>query len=86
MAYMCPKCGGALARASGSAARYGGGLVGVMLQAAFAGLTCAKCGDISKNELSSDDRSTMMRNSALLVVGAVVLFVAVIGLVIGINS
>ena len=85
MAYMCPRCGGALARSAGSAARYGGGLVGVMLQAAFAGLSCAACGPIEKNELSSEDRSTMLRNSALLVVGALVLLVAVIGFVVSVH-
>ena len=86
MSYQCPKCGGVASRAHSSTAQHAAGLVGALIYMAFAGLSCAKCGKLQRSEFSDEDRSTMARNSVLLVVGALVLLVACIGLIVAINS
>jgi predicted RNA-binding Zn-ribbon protein involved in translation (DUF1610 family) len=86
MAYACPKCGAPVQRGSSATAQHAAGLVGALLYAAFAGFVCAKCGKLERSAFPPEVQSQMTRNSALMAVGAVVLFVAVIGLVVAINS
>jgi hypothetical protein len=62
------------------------GLVGALIGAAVAGFACAKCGKIEKSELPADVRSTMARNSVLMVVAALVVLAAAIGLMVAVNS
>ena len=85
MSYACPKCGGPAQRGSNSAAGHAGGLVGMLLYAAFAGFNCGKCGKIERSSFSPEVRSQMMRNSALMAVGAAILLVAVIALLAVLN-
>lgn len=76
--YQCPKCGGPVQRKDNVAAGATGGLVGVMLAAAFAGFDCAKCGPIARGDFPEEVRSKMMMKSVGLGIGALVLLVAVI--------
>ncbi len=85
MAYACPKCGGAVSRQHNSGVQQAGGLVGALIFAALASLTCAKCGKLAKTDFSAQDRATMTRNSALMVVGALVLFGVCIGAIVALN-
>jgi hypothetical protein len=85
MAYKCPKCGGVASRSHSGNAQAAAGLVGALIYMAFAGLSCAKCGKLARSEFSADDRGTMARNSALMVVGALVLLAACIGLIAAVN-
>ncbi len=86
MAYKCPKCGGEASRSHSGTAQAAAGLVGALIYMAFAGISCASCGKLQRSDFSDEDRATMTRNSVLLVVGALVLLVACIGLVIAIND
>ena len=86
MSYACPKCGGPAQRGSSSAAGHAGGLVGMLLYAAFAGFNCAKCGKLERSSFPPEVQSQMTRNSALMGVGALVLLVAVLGLLAALNS
>lgn len=86
MAYACPKCSGPVQRGSSSVAQHAGGLVGALLFAAFASFECAKCGKLAKSSFTPEAQSQMTRNSVLMGVGAVVLLVAVAGLLAALNS
>lgn len=85
MAYKCPKCGGVASRSHSGTAQAAAGLVGALVYMAFAGLSCMKCGKLQRSEFSEDDRGTMARNSVLLVVGALVLLAACIGLIVALD-
>jgi len=85
MSYACPKCGGPAQRGSSSAAGHAGGLVGMLLYAAFAGFNCNKCGKLERASFPPEVQSQMTRNSALMGVGALVLLVAVLALIAAIN-
>jgi len=85
MAYACPKCGGAVTRNDSSAAGSVGGLVGALLAIAFAGFHCAKCGPIARADFPDEVRGQLLRNSLLLVVGALVVLVAAIAVVVALN-
>ena len=85
MAYSCPKCGGAVTRTQSGTAQALGGVVGLLIYSAFAGLSCAKCGTIEKKEFSAGDRATMLRNSVLMAIGGVVLLVVVLAILAAIN-
>lgn len=77
MAYQCPTCGGPVERGSGRVAQQAAGLVGLLIYSAFAGFHCAKCGKVERSQFPPEVRSKMVRNSVLMVVGALVLLVAV---------
>ena len=79
MAYQCPRCGDAVSRGSSSTAQMAGGIVGALLAAAFGSFACKKCGKIPRNEFPDEVRNRMLLGSLGFVVGAVVLFVVVIG-------
>jgi hypothetical protein len=57
----------------------------MLLYAAFAGFSCAKCGAIERASFPPEVRSKMMMNSALMVVGAIVLLIAVVALLVALN-
>jgi hypothetical protein len=63
-----------------------GGLVGALFYAAFGSFQCEGCGKIPGNEFPAEDRSKMRVGSLMLVGGAIVLFAAVVGVLIAINS
>ena len=86
MSYACPKCGGPAERGTSSAAGHAGGVVGMLLYAAFAGFNCGKCGKLERSAFPDEVRSQMTRNSAMLGVGALVLLAAVIALLAAMNS
>ena len=86
MSYACPKCGGPAQRGSSSTAGHAGGVVGMLLYAAFAGFNCGKCGKLERSAFPDEVRSQMTRNSAMLGVGALVLLAAVIALLAAMNS
>jgi hypothetical protein len=85
MAFACPKCGGEVSRQHSAGVQQAGGLVGALIFAALASLTCAKCGKLARSDFSPADRAVMNRNSALMVGGAVLLFGVVIAIVVGVN-
>ncbi|MHC4916333.1 MAG: hypothetical protein ACYTGB_12660 [Planctomycetota bacterium] len=78
MAYKCPRCGEPVSRSSNRAAGLGGGLVGILLAAAFGALQCQKCGKIPKKEFPPEDRKKMMMGSVIMVVVALVLLAIVV--------
>jgi hypothetical protein len=84
--YKCPRCQEPVRRGDAGAASRHFGLVGALIGMAAAGFECAKCGAIPKNEFPPDVRSEMARGSTFMVIGAVVVFGAVIALLIAINS
>ena len=86
MAYQCPRCGDPVSCAHRSGCLFGGGVVGALLAAAFAPMTCRKCGDIPSHEFPPEDRSRMTMSTVGLAVGAVVVLVAVIVLVALLNA
>lgn len=86
MTYMCPRCGKAADRKAGNAWYFGGGVVGALLASAFAGMTCATCGDLSRSEFPPEVRKKLMIGSVCMIGGAVVLLIAVVALVIWIRS
>lgn len=85
MAYNCPRCGEQVQRKSSIVAGATGGVVGALLGAAFGGFECASCGKIPRKEFSPEVRNKMLLNSVLMVVGAVVLFIVVIGVIIALQ-
>jgi hypothetical protein len=85
MSYACPKCGGPAQRGSSSVAGHAGGVVGMLLYAAFAGFNCARCGKLERASFPPEVQSKMTMNSVLMGVGAAVLLVAVLALVAAIN-
>ena len=50
-----------------------------------AGFQCAKCGKIERSKFPPEVRSKMMMTSALMVVGAIALIVAVVGVLVALN-
>lgn len=58
----------------------------MLLYAAFAGFSCGKCGKLERSAFPPEVQSKMLLNSALLGVGALVLLVAVLGLLAALNS
>lgn len=85
MAYQCPTCGGPAERGSGRVAQQAAGLVGLLVHAAFAGYSCAKCGKIAKAQFPPEVQATMTRNSILLVLGAVALLGLVVVVLVALN-
>jgi hypothetical protein len=84
MAYKCPQCGKDVQRGSGG---FGpGGLVGMLIMAAFAGFHCPECGKIPRKDFPPEVRSQMFLGSVGLIVGAIVMFVLVIVLLVLISS
>ena len=79
MAYVCPRCGGAVSRDVNS--NYLFGLVGVLFSAAFGGFSCAKCGKIPHGEFTPEERSRMTMGSVGFAVGALALAALVIWLI-----
>ncbi len=86
MTYMCPRCGKAAERKSGNAWYFGGGIVGALLASAFAGMTCATCGDLSRSEFPPEVRKKLMFGTVSMIVGAIVLLIAVITVLIWLRS
>ncbi|MBT3200826.1 MAG: hypothetical protein HN350_13025 [Phycisphaerales bacterium] len=86
MAYKCPRCGEPVQRGHSRGAQMAGGLVGALFYAAFGSFQCEGCGKIPGNEFPAEDRSKMRVGSLMLVGGAIVLFAAVVGVLIAINS
>jgi len=81
MAYQCPRCGDSVSRNYNRTAQMAGGLVGALFVAAFGSFGCKKCGKIPRGEFPTEVRNRMMLGSVGLIVGAVVLFVVVIGVI-----
>jgi hypothetical protein len=61
-------------------------LVGALIYSAFGGFECPSCGKIPRREFPKEVQSQMMMSSLMMVVGAVVLVVAVIGLLVWLQS
>lgn len=85
MAYACPTCGGPAERGSGRVAQQAAGLVGLLLYTAFAGYSCAKCGKIDRAQFPPEVRAKMTRNTILLVLGALALLAALVGVLAALN-
>jgi uncharacterized membrane protein YidH (DUF202 family) len=81
MTYQCPRCGDPVSRNYNRTAQMAGGLVGAMVVAAFGSFGCKKCGKIARGEFPAEVRNRMMLGSVGLIVGALVLFVVVIGVI-----
>jgi hypothetical protein len=86
VAYTCPRCNGPVTRAHRSGCLFGGGVVGWLLAAAFAPMTCRQCGDIPSHEFPPEARNRMTMNTVMLVVGAVLLLAVVIGGIVLLNA
>ena len=78
MAYQCPRCGGAVQRGSSRTAGVAGGLVGMLLFAAFSSFQCPQCGPIQKSEFPPDVRAQMTAGSLAMVGVAALLFVGLL--------
>ena len=84
--YGCPNCNGKVTRsAKKSTVARQFGLVGALVSMATAGFECENCGPIDKSEFPTHVRSQMGTNSVLMVLGAIVLFIAVIAALILLN-
>lgn len=81
MANQCPRCGGDVKRNYNRTSWRVGGLVGILLVAAFGSFNCEKCGKISQSEFSPEVRNKMRGMSALMVVGAIALVILVVAIV-----
>lgn len=86
MAHQCPRCQGPVSRSYSNTAQATGGLVALMLVAAFGPYRCAKCGKISKSEFPPEVRSKMMGGTIALIVGAIALFILVTVLIVAWNQ
>jgi hypothetical protein len=86
MAYKCPRCGEPVQRAHSTGAQIAGGVVGAMIYAAFGSFSCKKCGKIARSEFPPEDQSKMTTNSVFMVIGAVVVFIAVVAILVAIRS
>ncbi len=84
MAYRCPRCGKDVQR--NSVGFFPGGAVGALIMSAFAGFRCLDCGPIPRSEFTPEERSQMTLSSVGFVVGAIVLLVAVVALIVYLNS
>jgi len=78
MAYKCPRCGEPVQRGSSAGAGYAGGLVGMLIYAAFGAFQCKKCGKIPKKEFPAEDRKKMMVGSLVMIGVALLLLVGVV--------
>lgn len=85
MAYQCPTCSGPAQRGGDRVAQQAAGLVGLLLYSAFAGYSCAKCGKIERASFPPEVRAKMTRNSMLMVGGAIVLLIALVGVMVALN-
>jgi hypothetical protein len=81
MAYECPRCGGAVSRGSSTTAGMMGGLVGMLIFAAFASFQCERCGPIPTSEFPSSVRTEMVTGTLAMLAGAALLLVGVIYLI-----
>ena len=88
MAYHCPRC-----KAEGTDTEVqrnsnfrGGGLIGMLIVMAFSGFACPTHGPIPRSEFAPEDRGAMIRNSILMVVGAIVVFILLIVFLVAVNS
>lgn len=61
------------------------GLVGALMGMAMGGFECPSCGPVAKSDFPAEVQSQMSTNSAVMVIGALVLFAAVIALIVAIN-
>jgi DNA-directed RNA polymerase subunit RPC12/RpoP len=86
MNYECPRCSKPVTKQSKSSILFGGGLVGALLASAFSSYECGACGKIPRKEFPPEIRSKMMKGTLLLIVGAVVLFVVVVGVLIALAN
>lgn len=84
--YPCPHCQKPVTRQAGGALSRAFGLVGVLLSFAFAKYECAEHGPLERSAFPPEIQSKMRLTSMGLVLGAVVLFIAVIAAVIAINA
>lgn len=78
MAYQCPRCGGPVQRGSSTAARVAGGVVGMLVFAAFSSFQCPQCGPIAKSEFPPEVRREMTVGSLAMVGGAALLLVGLL--------
>jgi DNA-directed RNA polymerase subunit RPC12/RpoP len=85
MAYKCPHCGKDVQRGSGAIGG-AGGLVGMLIMAAFAGFHCPECGKVPRRDFPPEARTQMLLGSVGLIVGAIVVFILVIALLVWISS
>ncbi len=69
MSYQCPRCNGAVQRASHKAAMHFGA-VGAMISMAFGEFDCKRCGSIAKTEFDPARRKKMLIGSITLVLSA----------------
>jgi len=86
MAYKCPRCGGPVERGRSSGAAFAGGLVGSLIYSAFGGFECRSCGKIPKREFPPEVQSQMTVGSLMMVGGALLAAVLVIGLIVWLQS
>jgi predicted RNA-binding Zn-ribbon protein involved in translation (DUF1610 family) len=86
MAYQCPRCGGAVQRGSSTAAGVAGGVVGMLLFAAFSSFQCPQCGPIPKSEFPPSVRAEMTAGSLAMLGVAALLFVGVLYLLTVLHS
>jgi predicted RNA-binding Zn-ribbon protein involved in translation (DUF1610 family) len=81
MAYKCPHCGQDVQRGSSGMGSMGG-LVGLLIGAAFSGFHCPSCGKIPRRDFPPEVRSQMLLGTVALIGGAIVVLVGVIALLV----
>ena len=81
MDYKCPRCGEKVQRGYSGKAQISAGLIGALFYAAFGAFQCKKCGKLSRDEFSEEDRRKMFLGSVVLVLGAIVLAIVVLWLI-----
>lgn len=80
MDQICPRCNSAqVTKTAANGVHRAGGLLGLLIAQAIVGYNCPTCGSIPLNEFSDDFQSSVKKKRALLIAGAIVLIIAVLG-------
>ena len=84
--YPCPQCQKPVTRQAGGALSRAFGLVGVLISYAFAKYECAEHGPLERKDFPPEIQSKMRMGSMGFIIGAVVLFIAVIVALVALNA
>jgi uncharacterized membrane protein YidH (DUF202 family) len=84
--YPCPRCQKPVTRQAGGAIARAFGLVGVLMSYAFAKYECAEHGALERKDFAPEIQSKMRMGSMGFVIGAVVLFVALLAALVALNA
>jgi uncharacterized paraquat-inducible protein A len=87
--YVCPRCGRPVQRgssATSTAAGFAGGLLGMLIYAAFGNFHCGVCGEIPKHEFPPDVQWRMTLGTIGYLLAAVVVLGALITIIVLLQS